>query len=135
VDNTLIQGETITLTGEHALNYVRARSSMEDDTNLARMGRQREYMMSLIQQIQATVQDDPTFMLTAFAAVAEYLVTDCNLDELSDYGTQLSGYTLTDILTTEGEAVLGDVYMEYYVDEDALQQQVVDLFYVPVDGE
>jgi anionic cell wall polymer biosynthesis LytR-Cps2A-Psr (LCP) family protein len=108
---------------------------MEDDTNLARMGRQREYMMSLIQQIQATVQDDPSFMLKAFASVAEYLVTDCDLDELSDYGTQLSGYTLTDILTTEGEAVLGDVYMEYYVDEDALQQQVVDLFYVPVDGE
>jgi LCP family protein required for cell wall assembly len=135
VDDTLIQGETITLTGEHALNYVRARSSMADDTNLARMGRQRAYIMALVQQIQAKVQADPTFMLKAYAAVADYLVTDCDLDELSDYGTQLSGYALSDILTTEGEAVLGDVYMEFYVDEAALQQQVVDLFYVPVDSE
>jgi anionic cell wall polymer biosynthesis LytR-Cps2A-Psr (LCP) family protein len=135
LDDTLIQGETITLTGEHALNYVRARSAMADDTNLARMGRQREYMMALIDLIQAKVQADPTFMLEAYSAVADYLVTDCAVDELSNYGAQLSGYALTGILTTEGEAILGDVYMEFYVDEAALQQQVVDLFYVPMDDE
>jgi LCP family protein required for cell wall assembly len=135
VDDTLIQGETVTLTGEHALSYVRARYAMEDDTNLARMSRQREYMMALVEQMQAKVQADPTFMLEAYAAVADYLVTDCAVDELSNYGAQLSDYGLSDILTTEGEAILGDVYMEFYVDEAALQQQVVDLFYVPVDDE
>jgi LCP family protein required for cell wall assembly len=135
MDDTLIQGETVTLTGEHALNYVRARYVMEDDTNLTRMRRQREYMTALVEQMQAKVQADPSFMLEVYGAVADYLVTDCAVDELSDYGAQLSDYTLSDILTLDGEAVLGEVYMEFYVDEAALQQQVVDLFYIPVDGE
>ncbi|MGM9614334.1 MAG: hypothetical protein ACI3W7_02225, partial [Oscillospiraceae bacterium] len=70
-----------------------------------------------------------------YAAVADYLVTDCSVDELSGYGEQLSGYTLSDIVAPEGEAVLGDTYMEFYVDEAALQQLVIDWFYVPMDEE
>ncbi len=134
VDDTLVQGETVTLLGDHALHFVRARSSMtDDDTNLARMARQRTYMAALTESLRDAVKDDAGFVLSAFSALSDYLVTDCDIYDLSDLGQQLSDYSLSDIVTPEGEAVLGEKYMEFYVDEDALQELVIGLFYLPAE--
>jgi LCP family protein required for cell wall assembly len=135
VDDTLVQGETVTLLGEHAENFVRSRMAMQDDSsNLARMRRQRTYMTALTEAIRAKVKEDSSFALEMYSTLADYLVTDCAVDQLADYSSQLVDYTLTEIITPDGEAIKGEKYMEFYVDENALQQLVVDLFYVPVDG-
>ena len=34
--------------------------------------------------------------------------------------------------TVPGETVMGDQYEEYYVDEDALLNLIMEVFYVPV---
>jgi LCP family protein required for cell wall assembly len=134
VDDTMVQGETVTLMGEHAENYVRARYSMTDDaTNIARLRRQRTYMSALTEALRASVKADSLFALELYSALADYIVTDCAVDALADYSAQLVDYTLSDIVTPEGEAVKGETFMEFYVDEDALQQLVIDLFYVPAD--
>jgi hypothetical protein len=51
--------------------------------------------------------------------------------DLSDFADSMAEYADQGIQETEGEAVLGDEYMEFYVDEDALYQQVISLFYQP----
>lgn len=133
VDDALVMGETVTLMGEHALNFVRSRSSMSDDsTNLRRMERQRTYMLALTESLRQAVVEDDTFVIEAWAAIAGYMVTDCSVDDMATYGEQLTEYTLTGIVTPEGESVQGETYMEYYVDEAALQELVVELFYEPV---
>ena len=38
---------------------------------------------------------------------------------------------MEDFQTIAGEAVQGEEFIEYYADEDALMQQVIDLFFVP----
>jgi LCP family protein required for cell wall assembly len=134
VDDTLVEGETVTLMGEHALNYVRARYTMvEDGSNLSRMRRQRTYMTGLMDALRDKVQGDPMFLLEMYSALSDDLLTDCTLDELTDYASMVSEYEVSEIIVPEGEAVKGEVNMEFYVDEDALQQLVIDLFYVPVD--
>ena len=40
---------------------------------------------------------------------------------------------MEEIQTVSGESVQGDPYMEFYTDEDALQQQLIDLLYEPVE--
>ena len=47
IDPTLVEGETITLYGDQALTYVRSRYNIDDETNLARMARQRQYLAAL----------------------------------------------------------------------------------------
>ena len=42
IDDSLVQGETVTLKGQQALTYVRSRGGMEDSSNLHRMERQRQ---------------------------------------------------------------------------------------------
>lgn len=135
VDDTLRPGSTVTLTGAQAETFVRARSDMPDDpTNIARMRRQRVYMAALEKALRDAAAADSSFVLNAYAAMAGDLLTDCTIDELNGYAEQLAGSTLSEILTPEGESVRGENLMEFYVDEAALQQLIIDLFYLPLDG-
>lgn len=133
VDDSLVQGQEATLKGAQAETFVRSRMNMADDpTNIARMRRQRTYMTALIAALRAASAEDDGFVLNAYGAVADYIVTDCSLDEINAYA-KLSNFSLSSILTPEGESVAGERLMEFYVDEDALRQLVIDLFYLPAE--
>ena len=132
VDDTLIKGETVTLVGEHAVNFVRARYSLKDDTNVSRMRRQATYMTALVSKLRERLAEDDAFILELYNAVADYLITDCDINDLGEISENLSTYGLGGIVTPEGENVHGE-YMEFYPDEAALQQLIADLFYVPVE--
>ena len=134
IDDSLMQGETVTLQGQQALTYVRSRGGMEDSSNLHRMERQRQYLAALQQQLKAAVQQEDGFTLDALLQLNEYMVSDCTVNQLSDLGDSLATYQVGDILTTPGDAREGEEFMEFTVDEDALQQLVMDVFYEPVEG-
>lgn len=133
IDDSLVQGETVTLKGQQALTYVRSRGGLEDSSNLHRMERQRQYLSALQQQLKKAAQEDSQFSLDALLQLNEYMVSDCTVDQLSDLGDSLAAYQVSDILTTPGDAQEGEEFMEFTVDEDALQQLVMDVFYEPVE--
>lgn len=133
IDDSLVQGETVTLQGQQALTYVRSRGGLEDSSNLRRMERQRQYLAALQQQLKAAVQQEDGFTLDALLQLNEYMVSDCTVNQLSDLGDSLAAYQVSDILTTPGDAHEGEEFMEFTVDEAALQQLVMDVFYEPVE--
>ena len=133
IDDSLVQGETVTLQGQQALTYVRSRGGMEDSSNLHRMERQRQYLSALQQQLKQASQQDSGFTLDALLQLNEYMVSDCTVNQLSDLGDSLAAYQVSDILTTPGDAQEGEEFMEFTVDEAALQQLVMDVFYEPVE--
>ena len=133
VDDTLVQGETVTLMGEHAFNFVHARFNMTDDANTSRMRRQSAYMTALVAKLREKLAEDDAFILELYNAVADYVVTDCDINELSQISEELSTYELSGIVTPEGETTHDGEYTEFYADEKALQQLVADLFYVPAE--
>ena len=133
IDDSLMQGEIVTLKGQQALTYVRSRGGMEDSSNLHRMERQRQYLAALQQQLKAAVRQEDGFTLDALLQLNEYMVSDCTVDQLSDLGDSLAAYQVSDILTTPGDAQEGEEFIEFTVDEAALQQLVMDVFYEPVE--
>ena len=133
IDDSLVQGETVTLQGQQALTYVRSRGGMEDSSNLHRMERQRQYLSALQQQLKQASQQEDGFTLDALLQLNEYMVSDCTVNQLSDLGDSLAAYQVSDILTTPGDAQEGEEFMEFSVDEAALQQLVMDVFYEPVE--
>lgn len=129
LDPAIKKGEDVRLQGKQALTFVRARRSMEDSTNLRRMTRQREYLNGLYTQMSAKMQSSESFALKAVMSISDYLVSDCGASELSDLANRLKDYAYLGIDTIEGEAVKGNKYMEFYPDEEALQAQVIQLFF------
>ncbi|OUN68386.1 hypothetical protein B5G12_12665 [Faecalibacterium sp. An58] len=125
-DPSLMQGETITLTGEQALTYVRSRANIDDETNLARMNRQRQYMTALEEKL---MQKDANFVVEAYDALADYMVTDIASGTAAEIGERMQDYTQLEVLTIDGENVVEGEHWAYHLDEDSLQETILQLFY------
>ena len=130
IDNSLVQGQTVLLTGDKALTYVRARGGMEDSPNLARMERQKQFIESLSKSLKTKAQSDENFALNAYDATCDYMVTDLTVQEISDLFERFSQYNLRSIVSPEGKVAAGAEYTEFYADDDALAELVISLFFV-----
>lgn len=128
IDDSLVEGETITLKGEQALHYVRNRADLEDSSNLNRMKRQQQYLRAAAQKVER-LGDDFSVAPDQLKQISRYVLSDCSLDTLSRMSEQFGSYHLEELQDIAGEAVLGEEYMEYYVDDAALEEQLLELFY------
>ena len=131
IDDTLIKGQKVLLTGEQALRYVRARQGMEDSTNIKRMARQRQYLKALYEKTKLTADGDSQFAANAFTAVAENIVTDCSATRLQTMIDKVLSYEFKGIVELEGSSVAGETMMEFYPTQDSILQAVTSLFYTP----
>ncbi len=134
LDPSFTQGTTVQLQGEQATAYVRARGEVADKTNIHRLERQRQYMTAWTEAFESASAAEESFVESLVMDVNPYMVSDLTVDQLSKLADCIGEYSSKGILTVEGESVRGEEYMEFYVDEEALQQQVLELFYVPVEN-
>ncbi len=134
VDPTFVKGTTVTLKGQQALSYVRARGSLEDDSNLARMARQKQYISSLVDTVSRRKVDD-SFLMGALDKIIDYTVTNCSTAFLTSASHKLNSYTYSGAVSPKGDAVLGEEFMEFYVDEDDLKSILIELFYDKVEDD
>ncbi len=132
IDDTLVKGETVTLMGDHALNYVRTRYGLDDSTNNTRMERQRQYLDALVDKASLCAETDDTFVFDALDAVSTYMESNCSVTQLERFFDSISTYEFSDIRFLEGESRMGETYMEFYPDENSVEEIIVDLFYEPV---
>lgn len=135
VDETLTQGETVTLLGEHALNYVRSRWWVGESSNLERMERQKQYIDALLEKLRDLWDKDADFLFSSLMAVNDSLSSDCTVEQLNELAEKIRTFQMSGDITPEGEAVLGPEFMEFHVNEDALRRLVIEEFYEPADGE
>lgn len=126
IDPSLVQGETMTLDGQKALTYVRSRHNIDDQTNIARMARQREFLAALEEKLK---QQDTEFAATAYEALSDYMVTDIASGSAAKIGEKLKKYAQLDTLTIAGENVIENGYWAYHLDETSRQETILQLFY------
>ena len=128
-DPALREGASVTLNADQAEIFVRARRGLEDPTNLARMDRQRVFLDAWKETALSRAQSDGNFVLDLAMSLSDYLVSDMTVNQLSDFANALIEYQDQGVQVTRGNNVVGDEFMEFYVDQQALQAQVVELFY------
>lgn len=126
VDPDLVQGENVVLKGDKALTYVRARAGMDDPTNVSRMERQRQYLSELIKKMSEVDHDK---ILSVMNDAGEFTESDCTIERLSSILSTIYDFEYEGMYSIEGEAVMGDRYVEFHPDEKALQELVIDIFY------
>lgn len=124
VDPAFVMGATVHLTGDQAEKFVRARKTLEDDTNLARMSRQQLYLDSFQKQAQKAFDSDSEFVMKVVEKVGEYLQTDLTAQQLSDLIQTLDQSRISPIRTADGELIIGAEYYEFFVDEASLWEIV-----------
>ena len=132
LDPEMTAGKTVTLKGNEALAYVRARGEMEDSSNLARMKRQQTYLYALYGALQSKAGTDSEFLLETIVKISEHMVSDCTVEQLNDIAELTKNSEFLGIENTPGEAMKGERFMEFYADDNALSELVIELFYEPI---
>ncbi|MCR5783021.1 MAG: LCP family protein [Clostridia bacterium] len=128
----MTEGSVVTLKGKQALTYIRARKSMSEPTNTARMERQRQYIAAFQEKLSGKVKVDNDFISKAYKTLTNDIVTDCTVNQLQRLYDKAQDYTFTGIFTPKGEAKVGEKYMEFTVDKDDLKQIIADVYFTAV---
>ncbi len=129
IDDAMVQGEVVKLTGDQALRYVRSRNGLDDSTNNNRMKRQKQYLEALYEKSRALSAADEGFIQKAALKVTDYIVSDCSVNKLESLVKTISSYERSEIINFEGETIRGEEFMEFYPDEAMLKEVVVGCFY------
>lgn len=129
-DPAMVQGATLTLTGEQALCYVRSRYGLDDPTNNNRMKRQKQYLEALYARALQLAAEDEGFIARAALKMEEgYLVSDCLGNKLTTLLEKLATYELLGVSDIKGETKMGKKWLEFYPDNDSVKDIVVTCFY------
>ncbi len=132
VDPTLTEGDTVTLMGVHALNYVRARQGLNEPTNLSRMERQRQYIDAFFNQLQDKLNSNKSgegnLILSMFESASDYIVTDCPLITLSSLSDRFEKISEIKTETLAGTVKTGE-FVEFYPDQDKLFELTMNTFF------
>lgn len=129
LDPAMKKGQTVTLKGEQALLYVRTRQGIGDQSNLSRMERQRQYLEAFYIKLMEKNRQVNDFLKSTLLKLNDAFETDCMTSQLETLSKVLEKCEVAPIRTIDGEAVLGEEYIEFYVDEASLQEAIISLFY------
>lgn len=134
VDPTLVSGETVTLTDEQAMEYVRGRMEVGDGTNEGRMRRQSQYLEALKPILMEKCQEDSSFALEIYDSLEEYMVTNQSRNDFIKLMAAILDSEEQERLQIEGTNATGKMdFNEFTVDEDSLADVVIQLFYDKVE--
>ena len=133
LDPAMTQGKTLTLEGVQAEYYVRSRMNVGVGTNEARMARQREYISQLSRQLGDRIRADEAYIGELYDALVPYLTTDMSRGLLTNLIWAALDYEQVEMALAGDHQIGTDGFMEFRVDEAALQQTVLELFYQKVE--
>ncbi len=128
---SLKAGETVTLNGNEAYVYIRSRDINEFDSATRRLERQEQYLWKLFTQIQDKALTSKRSILEIHDKVEDYLVASIDFVKLAE---DVSAYEFNEeqMYSLPGETVMGEIYEEYYIDEDAFYEMMLEIFYEEV---
>lgn len=129
----LALGNTVTLSGRQALHYVQERDVETEElgANSLRIERQKQYLMAFFSKVKEETKKDITLPLTLYNEAARHMVTSINAEQAAYLSTIVLDCTFEeeDMITVQGSIRKNDIYEEFIVDEQALYDLIIDVFY------
>lgn len=129
---SLKQGETVTLDGNEAYVYLRSRDLEEFGSASKRLERQQQYLLGFLPRAKQAAAGGESAVMKVYNAISDYSVTNIDFVNLV---IEAKNYTFDDscIYSVPGELIMGTQFEEYYVDDEALYEMVLEIFYEPVE--
>ena len=122
------KGAVVDITGETAEQFVRYRDIDKTQSALVRQERQKTFLQALVQKAQEKAGEDAGFVTGLYDSVKSYTVTNMGNDIFAKL-LAASQNGITDTGTVPGEGTHGENFDEYHIDEDALSDLIISMFY------
>ena len=128
---SLTKGETKTLSGKEAYAYLRWRNKAQFDSATMRLRREEQYISAFASKLKAVTNGDAGKIVDIYESIEDYIVTNIDFASLAEEITSYK-YDSSRMYSVPGSTVMGEVYEEYYVDEDKFYDMIIDIFYQEV---
>lgn len=132
VDPTWTKGSVVMLNADNVEKFVRTRDTGQDFSNTDRMERQKAYIGAYVQKIKEMLTNDFDNTVQMLYNVCMNMTTNITLDDIQAFSSMLLSYSYdsnSDFYTLQGDDKTGELHDEFEVDQEALQQLIVELFY------
>lgn len=126
------KGESITLKGDDARIYVQRRDTSALSSNMPRMKRQQQYLMAFAKRALSMTKKDPTTPVKLFNKFSKYVTTNLDASKITYLTTNVLANNYDgeiDFRLVQGKVVQGKKYAEFVVDQTALYELILDVFY------
>lgn len=135
IDASLIKGEQVHLLGEDAFWYVKYRDTNTFGSADMRLARQEQYVSGFIGVASRAVKKDISTVFNLYRAITPQMVTNISVDEAAYLASIVSDYNFEEdnFYTLQGETVMGEQFEEFYPDETALYELILDIFYKEIE--
>lgn len=131
-DKALVKGAEVHLMGETAFWYVKYRDSGVFGSADMRLARQKQYLNAFIDAAKRAVKEDVGIAVRIYREAALMMVTDIGLEEVAYLAPLMTDYGFhgeDSFRMLEGETVMGEKFEEFHVDETALYEMILEVFY------
>lgn len=128
IDPAFAKGATVTLTGEQAHDYIRSRDTDVNFSNQDRMERQLHYIPALVNGIKSKVGAGGDYYEMFYPLLAEYMLTDMREDQIETFAE--FDLVEANVQFLPGEWVSGEEHDEYHVNDEELQKNLIETFYI-----
>jgi anionic cell wall polymer biosynthesis LytR-Cps2A-Psr (LCP) family protein len=141
VDPAFKKGSTVTLTGDQAEKFLRARMQLKDDTNEARMDRQQQYLDAAYVKIISETRERPEYIAELYTQLEDIIQTNTNEREVSVIANHLIQYEDCGFNRFDGETKMNDTqgddveHEEFYVDNNSILENLKKVIDLRVDTE
>lgn len=125
------EGTVLTLDGETAEAFVRYRDTQESLSSLTRMENQNVFLEAWMQKAQETAAGDAGFVTRLYTELEPYLVTDMTNDLFAGLLEDSANFA-RERNTLPGSGSQGQNFDEYHVDDEALYELILEMFYEEV---
>ena len=127
----LTTGNVVTLDESNVRAYVQQRDTAVDFSNEGRIERQKSFVLSFMDEFGTMVKEDASSVWDSLEACSDWMQTDITKNRYLSLADAFSQTSLTpdSYYILEGEDQLGELHDEFYYDEDALQELIINLFY------
>ena len=119
------KGDVITLTSETAEHFLRYRDTEESQSAIDRQARQRAFMEGFVKKAKVEAEKDSSLVTKFYDALEPYMVTNMGNDQ---FAKLLAAENLGSD-TLPGEGVEGEIYDEYYVNEEEMKSLLREIFF------
>ena len=130
----LKKGAVVTLDDSNVKDFLQHRDTAADFSNEGRIERQQAYVTAYVDQLKNRLASEPDQLWQEIGQMNDYLQTSITKNKYLSLARLLEkvSFTDADYYRPTGKDSAGELHDEFYVDEDALKQLVIDLFYEEV---
>ena len=134
IDASLVEGQQVHLQGKSAFWYVKYRDISKFGSADLRLARQKQYLNGFIGAAKKAAKQDISVALKLYQAIAPMMTTNVSADEVAYLAPILVdyGFDQEEFYMIPGETVMGDQFEEFYAEEEALYQMILNIFYEEV---